>query len=95
MSDQKNEKPQITYPCLWGFKVVGTDEDAVREAIKCCLQECLNPDSGDRSYELGFSRTSSKGNYVSLTLNLEVQDADERNTLFQALADRPEVRMVI
>ena len=95
MTDKTSQKPQITYPCSWGFKVVGTDEDALRAAIKECLHENLNADSGDRSFELGFSRASSKGNYISLTLNLVIQDEEERNTLFQALAGRPEVRMVI
>jgi putative lipoic acid-binding regulatory protein len=95
VSDHSNQKPEITYPCLWGYKVVGADEAEVRQAIQECLHESLNPDSGDREFEIGFSRASSKGNYVSLTLNLEIQDQEERDTLFRALADRPEVRMVI
>lgn len=95
MSDQKNEKPQIIYPCQWGFKVIGTDEDAVRGAVKACLEECLTRETGQREYEIGFSRMSGKGNYVSLTLNLEVQDEAERNHLFQTLAKHSDVKMVI
>ncbi len=95
MSDQKKEKPQITYPCQWGFKLIGTDEDTVRQAVKSCLEECLTIDTGQREYEIGFSRTSGKGNYVSLTLNLEVQDEAERNHLYQTLAEHADVKMVI
>ena len=95
VTDNQNQKPKITYPCQWGFKVIGTEEDAVRAAVKACLADCLNDKSGDREYELGFSRVSGEGKYVSLTLNMEVQDEEERNNLFRALADRAEIRMVI
>ena len=95
MSDIQGGKPVIIYPCQWGFKVIGMAEDAVRAAVKDCLAECLNQETGDRAYELGFSRSSGEGKYVSLTLNLEVQDELERDTLFRALADRPEIRLVI
>ena len=93
--DVQKERPEITYPCPWGFKVIGLQEEAVREAIKECLGDCLNRESGDRPYEVGFSRSSGSGKYVSITLNLEVQDEEERNALFRALADHPEIRMVI
>lgn len=95
MPEANGQKPQIEYPCQWGFKIIGTDEAEVRVAVKACLEGCLKQGTGDRPYELGFSRASSQGKYVSLTLNIEVQDEKERNALFQSLTDRPEVRMVI
>ena len=95
MADRQNDKPQISYPCQWGFKIIGTDEEAVREAVKACLAGCFNRDSGDRPYQLEFSRASGKGKYVSLTLTLEVRHEQERNNLFRALTDRPEIRLVI
>jgi putative lipoic acid-binding regulatory protein len=95
MKDRNQQRPEITYPCQWGFKVIGMNEEAVREAIKDCLGCSLKPDSGERPYELGFSRNSDSGKYVSLTLDLEVLDEQERNTLYRALADHPEIKMVI
>lgn len=94
MTDER-QKPDITYPCPWSFKVIGTDEEDVRRAVKITLAVCLDPGSGDRPYELGLSRQSRHGNYVSLNLTLEVRSEAERDALFVGLADCPEVRMVI
>jgi putative lipoic acid-binding regulatory protein len=88
-------QPEIQYPCPWSYKVIGTDEEDVRRAVKITLAVCLDPDSGDRPYELGLSRQSRHGSYVSLNLTLEVRSEAERNALFAGLADCPEVRMVI
>ena len=95
MVDLNDQKPHIDYPCQWAFKIIGTDEDSMRAAVKDCLAESLNEGTGERPYELGFSRASSEGKYVSLVLDIEVQDEKERNALFKALGDRPEVRIII
>jgi putative lipoic acid-binding regulatory protein len=95
MSDTNNQKPVVEYPCPWGYKVIGTDEDSMRGAVKQCLDTCLNQNSGDREFELGQSRSSKGGKYVSLSLNLTVQDEAERNAIFTALTSRPEIKMVI
>ena len=95
MSEAKNPKPVVEYPCLWGYKIIGQEENSLRGAVKECLDTCLQPNSGDREYELGLSRSSKGGKYVSLSLNLTVQDQDERDAIFAALTDRPEIVMVI
>ena len=95
MSDASNRKPVVEFPCLWGYKVIGLDEDSMRGAVKKCLDTCLNPNSGDREFELGQSRSSKGGKYVSLSLNLTVQDEVERNAIYTALTKRPEILMVI
>jgi putative lipoic acid-binding regulatory protein len=95
MSEANPEKPVVEYPCLWGYKVIGPQEDAMRTAVKECLDTCLHPNSGDREYELGLSRSSKGGKYVSLSLNLTVQDEAERDAIFAALTGRPEILMVI
>ena len=97
MSEKEKGKgqPVVEYPCQWGYKVIGPDEDAMRSAVKLCLEHCLKENSGDREFELGQSRTSSGGKYVSLSLNLKVQDESERNAVFEALTKRPEILMVI
>ena len=88
-------RPEITYPAPWSFKVIGTDEADLRRAVKITLAVCLDPDSGDRQYALGLSRTSSQGSYVSLNLELTVLSEAERDAVFTGLADCPEIRMVI
>ena len=95
MPEVNNQKPVVEYPCPWGYKVIGLDEDSMRGAVKQCLDTCLNQNSGDREFELGQSRTSKGGKYVSLSLNLRVQDEAERDAIFTALTSRPEIMMVI
>ncbi len=95
MSESKNQKPLITYPCQWGFKVIGSDEATVHQAIRDCMQECLPTETNKRPVEIGASRMSGGGKYVSVGMTVEVLDEGERNMIFQALADRPEIKMVI
>ena len=95
MQDLGSQKPLIEYPCPWGYKVIGPDEDVMRQAVKECLDVCLNQNSGDRDYELGMSRASKGGKYISLSLNLTVENEKERDAIFAALSGRPEILMVI
>jgi putative lipoic acid-binding regulatory protein len=95
MSEESNRKPVVEYPCPWGYKVVGPDEKSMRRAVKETLDLCLTRESGDRDFELGLSRTSSTGKYVSLSLNLTVLDEAERDGIFTALNRRTEILLVI
>lgn len=92
---QEHEKPRIEYPCPWDFKIVGTCEESLRGAVRVCLARTLSQESGAREFELGMSRTSSGGKYVSLNLNLMVINEAERNEIFASLAAHPEIRIVI
>jgi len=95
MSEENDQKPVVEYPCLWGYKVIGAEEETIRGAVKQCMDTCLNPNTGDRQFELGMSRSSKGGKYISLSLNLTVQDESERDAIFTALTNRPEIVMVI
>lgn len=95
MSNPNNQKPKIEYPCQWGYKVIGNDEETVHKAIRNCLSECFEPGEELKSLEIGGSRVSGGGKYVSVGLTIEVMNEEERNIIFQALADRPEIKMVI
>ncbi len=95
MTNEKNEKLKIEYPCPWDFKIIGMNEDEMRAAVQVSLNEALNQASGDREFELGTSRTSDGGKYISLRLNLMVLDETERNRIFSCLAKQPEIRIVI
>ncbi len=95
MSNEANGIKPIEYPCPWDYKIIGTSEDAMRDAVRVCLDKALNRASGEREFELGTSRTSNGGKYVSLRLNLMVLDEAERNGIFSSLAGHPEIRIVI
>jgi putative lipoic acid-binding regulatory protein len=95
MTDPKPKKPVIEYPAPWGYKVIGTDESALRSAVQECLDASLVRDTGDREFELGLSRESKGGKYLSLSLNLTVVSEEERDGIFQALRNHADVLMVM
>jgi len=95
MPQENLPKPEIEYPCPWDFKIIGTDEDALRVAVADCLKRALSVAPGQREFELSASRSSVGGKYVSLRLNLMVMDEAERNGVFHSLAEHAEIRMVL
>jgi len=95
MADPKQDRPLIEYPAPWSYKVIGTDEDAVRAAVRESLDAGLLPDTGDREFQLGLSRESRGGRYLSLHLSLTVLSEEERDGIFRALKAHPDVLLVM
>ena len=97
MSDEK-DLPNVTvneitgqldidYPCRWLYKVIGSDEASVREAV---LEVIDIPD-----VMIELSNTSGSGNFVSINVEVTVQDHSQRTGLFEALRAHSAVRMVL
>ena len=80
-------KPKIDYPCVWQYKVIGME----REAVLAAISEHL----GDAPYSLADSRKSSGGKYISMTLELTVYSDYHRLRLYQVLGDHPDVKVVL
>ena len=82
-----NKKPEINYPCLWQYKVIGTDIDELISSIKSII--------GDIDHTLNESKKSSKGKYLSVNLELEVDSEKMRNSIFGKLQRHSSIKMVI
>ena len=80
-------KPEIHYPCVWQYKVIGME----RKAVQIALSEQL----GDAPYSLSESRTSSKGKYISLNLELTVHNEEQRLHLYNFLTAHPDIKLVL
>ena len=80
-------RPEIEYPCVWQYKVIGTERQAVREAIAACL--------GDAPYSVSDSRVSRGGRYVSLNLEVTVYSDFNRLRLYEVLGDHPAVKVIL
>jgi putative lipoic acid-binding regulatory protein len=88
MNDRRpKEKPDIAYPCPWTFKLFGTDENLLREAVAE-----LMPLAG---YELTLSRTSSRGRYLCMNLELTVVSDEDRTSVFEALNAHSQILLVL
>ena len=86
MSSQQPQ-PQIIYPTQWTYKVIGEDEEALREAVIETV--------ASRRHDIAFSKTSSGKRYISMTLKVEVEDAEARLGIFEQLKTNESVKFVL
>ncbi len=80
-------KAKINYPCVWQYKIIGTDQAVIRAVAAEYL--------GDTPYSLSTSRTSGNGRYISMALEVTVKNERQRLRLYQTFADHPAVRLVL
>ena len=80
-------KPEIDYPCLWQFRLIGEERTAMIEAITTLvgLTEDLIEDAN----------VSSTGRYLSLKIELLLHGDEERLATYRLLAGHPAIRMVL
>ena len=85
--DENKCKVELKYPCQWLYKVIGMD----RKKLHRALLEIIDEDS----CEISFSSSSSKGKYHCLNLELTVKSEEERNSIYLALKNHPQVKIVL
>lgn len=81
------QKPHIDYPCNWSYRLIGTEEQLLREAAVSVV-------SG-KTYTIEESNRSSGGKYVSLNLSVTVDDEDERLRFYSQLKKDPAVAIIL
>ncbi len=81
------EKPDITYPCNWQYKVIGKNPEAVKKAI---LDICA-----PAPVQILFSHASSSGKYHSFNAELEIQSEEQRLAIYQSLHNHKEIKIVL
>ena len=81
------KKPEIDYPCLWQYKVIGREQHLVIDAIK----EICAP----TAVTITYSHSSTSGKYHSFNAEIEVQDEAARIAIYRALHDHPAVKIVL
>ncbi|MEA3469637.1 MAG: DUF493 domain-containing protein [Thermodesulfobacteriota bacterium] len=82
-----NEKASIKYPCSWLYKVIGHNEDALRQAIKTIL--------GKDNLIITKSHTSSGGKYCSLSVDVVVENEKSRLENYNNLKNHAAVKVVL
>jgi putative lipoic acid-binding regulatory protein len=81
------KKPDIAYPCLWEYTVIGEEQQTLTEIIIAACAPVV-PD-------ITLSNVSSSGTYYSLKATLTVEDEKMRLTIFESIQKHPAVKMVI
>ncbi len=87
IGEGENRKLELEYPCSWKYKIIGAERKKLEEAIHSVILE--------RAHTLKHSNVSKTGKYVSLNLDLIVQNEDERTFLFEALKAHQDIKMVL
>ncbi len=79
--------PEITYPCIWSYKIIASDKDYIIKTIPDLLES--------RKYEFAESNKSSTGKYTSFSISLQVNSEKERDNIFNILKCLPSIKMVL
>jgi putative lipoic acid-binding regulatory protein len=85
--NDSQKKLELTYPCLWSYKLIGYEKEAIQKAIHEVIIE--------REHSLEHSNSSKTGKYVSMNLELVIQNEDERNFIYEALKAHQNIKMVL
>lgn len=80
-------KPEISYPCSWQYKIIGTDRESIIDTVMDILP--------DTDHLLINSHTSSGGRYVSMNLELVVQSEEQRLSLYNQLVKNTAIKIVL
>ncbi len=81
------DKPDIEYPCSWVYKVIGSNEDSLRNAIATIM--------GTKEQIITKSNSSSGGKYTSLNVEIVVNDDATRLKYYQHLKNHAAVKVVM
>ncbi len=87
ISNLNNQKIEITYPCEWEIKIIGSDEKIMRNVTDCILEE--------RSYTVLRSNASRTGKYLTLKIKLVLQSAEEKQDIYAKFTSDKEIKFVL
>lgn len=83
----RQEKLELTYPCSWSYKLIASEVEALKQAIRDVIDE--------REHKLTHSKNSKGGKYVSMNLDMLVHNEDDRNFIYEALKAHQQIKMVL
>ena len=81
------ERPEVTYPCTWVYKVIGEDTALLRKIIVAACAPL--------EVSISRSHSSSKGRYHSLNAELTVPDEAYRLKIYETLKNHAAVKIVL
>ena len=84
---ENQKKPEIDYPCLWEYKVIGENQDLTKEALRTACSP--------KEPTITYSHTSSGGKYHSFSATVHVEDEKSRVSIFEKLHHHTAIKMVI
>ena len=80
-------RPQLDYPCEWGYRVIAGQESHIRLAIRQAF--------GEHPVRVGELRRSSGGRWCSMNVDTTVDSEAQRHTFFDRLRQSAGIRLVL
>jgi putative lipoic acid-binding regulatory protein len=87
LNSETKERPEISYPTNWGFKLIGRDKDK----LLACIKEAM----GEKEHLCSLGNASRTGKFHSYNASCTVDTEEERNRIFKYFEDHKDVDMVI
>ena len=87
LSNLEDKKLEITYPCEWEFKIIGTDELLIRNAIEEIIK--------DRTCAITNSNKSKTGKYISLKVKFTLLSENEKNVFYSQFSKHKEIKFIL
>jgi len=87
LNSKELPKLELEYPCNWCYKVIAHGAEDIEDAIKEVILE--------KPHSLAHSNNSKGGKFVSMNLDLIVDNEDERDFIFRALKAHQNIKMVL
>lgn len=85
--DINGQKPEITYPCEWEYKLIVLQSTDINKIIKTIIN--------DKPYNVSLSNESKSGKYESFNLALEVQSEKQREEFFTKFKQHKDIKYVL
>ncbi|EEO26174.1 HP0495 family protein [Helicobacter winghamensis] len=83
---ENKENHKIQYPCTWHYRIIGFD----KKTLHLAALETIN-----KEFIHTPGKESSGGKYHSINIEIQVENQEERDLIFQALQKDPRVKFVL
>jgi len=87
MKEHSSCKPEIVYPCRWQYRLIGEERMAIIEAVSTVVDIT--------TCSIGEGNVSSTGRYLSVNVEMTVNDEAERLRFYQLFAENQAIRVVL
>lgn len=78
---------EINYPCIWQYKIIACNANSLRDAVETVINK--------ENFMLVTSKKSTKGNFVSFNLSVEVESKSHRLEIFDRLKKIAAIKMIL
>ena len=80
-------RPQLDYPCEWGYRVIAGQESHIRLAIRQAF--------GSHPVRVSELRRSAGGRWCSVSVDTTVDNEEQRHEFFDRLRQCAGIRLVL